>query len=263
MSSVAPLKRYGQHFLRNEQVAAKIVSAFLIEAQNAATGRLNVLEIGPGEGILTKYLVNDHGVNLKLIEIDKRFVEQLTQSFPKLGPAIIQADILKFNLQTLFEGEPFSIIGNLPYNISSQIVFKVIENRQYIKCVHGMFQYEVAKRLTATHGNKDYGITTVLLQAYYHTKRVLTVGNKLFYPPPKVQSAMVQFTRNNVSKLKCDEDLFKKVVKAAFNKRRKVLRNSLAGFEGDWAQIEDKMLGLRAEQLSIEDFVLITRAFES
>jgi len=245
---VKPKKYLGQHFLNDEAIAQNIVESLLNNPSN-------ILEIGPGTGVLSKYLFNKKESEIVLIEIDNESVEYLLQKFPMKKDKIILADFLRFNISSIFENN-YSIIGNFPYNISSQILFNVFENKNRIDQVVGMFQLEVANRICSPPGKKTYGILSVLLQAFFTIENLFTVDENCFTPPPKVKSAVIRLTRNNVKKLNCDEKLFKNVVKAAFNQRRKMLRNGLSAFTIE--NIESSLYSRRAETLSVEEFVFIT-----
>lgn len=248
-TAVKAKKQLGQHFLRDESIAADIVDAL-------PENPVNVLEIGPGMGVLTKYLQPKRGKNLHVIEIDRESVEYLHAHYPELN--VISDDFLRMDLNKIFT-EPFAIIGNFPYNISSQILFKVLDYREQIPVVVGMFQKEVAERVASKPGNKAYGILSVLLQAFYDIEYLFTVHEHVFSPPPKVKSGVIRLTRNAVTQLDCDEKLFVKVVKAAFNQRRKTLRNGLRQtFEQHPEKLQDEIFNMRAEQLSVGDFVRIT-----
>lgn len=253
MHFVQPKKRLGQHFLKDENIAAKIVDSL--------TFKSTVLEVGPGTGVLTKYLINTAG-NLKLIEIDKESVEYLKMNFPEFFDNIIEADFLKFDLSAIFPDQ-FAIIGNFPYNISSQIFFKIIEYRRLIPEAVGMIQKEVAERLAAGPGNKTYGILTVLLGAFYDIKYLFTVSEHVFYPPPKVKSAVIRLTRKENFELGCDEKLFFSIVKTAFNQRRKTMRNSLKVF---WFEKIDPdkhpVFKKRPEELGFEEFQVLTHLLQ-
>lgn len=214
-----------------------------------------VLEIGPGMGVLTQFLLENTNINLKAIEIDTESVAYLHDHFPQLD--VIEGDFLRLSMESLFEGESFSVIGNFPYNISSQICFRVLENRDRIPCLVGMFQKEVAERIAAPAGNKTYGIISVLLQAFYTIDYLFTVHEHVFDPPPKVKSAVIRLTRNSTHQLGCDEKLFVRVVKTAFNQRRKTLRNSLKPITAD-AHLPELIFNQRPEQLSVEEFVVLT-----
>jgi len=249
MYPVIAKKHLGQHFLKDENIARKIVSSL---QQNS-----NVLEIGPGTGVLTKFLSQIPEINLLLVEIDKDSVEYLNTSYPELKEKIIENDFLKMNIETLFDGS-FSIIGNFPYNISSQILFKILEHRNKVNEAVGMFQKEVAVRIASKPGTKDYGILSVLLQSFYNIEYLFTVNENVFVPPPKVKSAVIRIVRNNVKTLECDEKLFFAVVKTAFNQRRKMLRNALSSFTFNNNENVLLLMTKRVEQLSVQDFVLLT-----
>lgn len=244
-------KKYlGQHFLKDEQIAQQIAESL--------TGLTpHVLEIGPGMGVLTKYLHANPALDFHAIEIDTESVAYLHDHYPALH--VIEGDFLKLDLQELFS-EPFAVIGNFPYNISSQILFKVYENRNHIPEVVGMFQKEVAERVAAKPGSKTYGILSVLLSAFYDIEYLFTVHEHVFNPPPKVKSAVIRLRRNQVSALACDETLFSKVVKIGFNQRRKTLRNALKQLAMDLSAVPDGLLSQRAEQLTVADFVTITNS---
>ena len=243
---VKPKKRLGQHFLKNEDIAKKIVDA--IDATNR-----EVLEIGPGMGVLTKYLLQNEQYTLSVVELDEESVEYLHTRYPALSPRIISCDFLALSLDELYR-EPFTIIGNFPYNISSQILFKLLENKDKATQLVGMFQKEVAERVAASPGNKSYGILSVLLQAYFDVEYLFTVDENQFNPPPKVKSAVIRLNRNFDKKLSCDDLFFKKVVKTAFNQRRKTLRNSLKTFTMSERLKNDTILNLRPEQLTVAQF---------
>lgn len=253
MTEVKAKKFLGQHFLTDENIAAKIV-----ESLSPDTHR--VLEIGPGMGVLTKYLITRANTDFHVVEIDRESVAYLHNHYPTLD--VIEGDFLKFDLTTLFH-DSFSIIGNFPYNISSQILFKVFDNREQITEVVGMFQKEVAERVAAGPGSKTYGILSVLLSAFYNIEYLFTVHEHVFNPPPKVKSAVIRLRRNNVSRLDCDEKLFVQVVKAGFNQRRKTLRNALRQLNMPLDSISEDILAKRAEQLSVEQFIQITKTLES
>ena len=247
METVRAKKHLGQHFLRDENIAKNIAKAL----PDAVT---NVLEIGPGMGVLTKYLLQNPNILLKVVEIDTESVAYLHKNYPEL--TVISDDFLKMDLDHLFD-EDFAIIGNFPYNISSQILFKVLEHRNAVPNLVGMFQKEVAERIAAKSGNKTYGILSVLLQAFYDIEYLFTVHEHVFSPPPKVKSAVIRLTRSSRQHLNCDEKLFFKVVKAAFNQRRKTLRNALSVMI-DKTLLTDSIFDKRAEQLTVEDFEKIT-----
>jgi len=243
MKNVRAKKHLGQHFLRDEAIAENIAKALPV-------GISNVLEVGPGMGVLTKYLLKNSEISLKVVEIDTESVTYLCAKYPEL--TVISDDFLKMDLSQLFD-ENFAVIGNFPYNISSQILFRVLEHRNSVPCVVGMFQKEVAERIAAKSGNKTYGILSVLLQAFYDVEYLFTVPEHVFSPPPKVKSAVIRLTRNSRQQLNCDEKLFFTIVKTAFNQRRKTLRNALSGLF-DKAMLTDPIFDKRAEQLSVEDF---------
>lgn len=250
MEKVRAKKHLGQHFLKDETIAEKIAYSLIEEAE--------VLEIGPGMGVLTKYLIENPKVKqLKVVEIDTESVEYLNKNYPKLQENILSADFLKMDLSTIYEKE-FAIMGNFPYNISNQILFKLFENKDKATQLVGMFQKEVAERVCAKHGNKTYGILSVLLSAYFDIEYLFTVHENVFDPPPKVKSAVIRLKRNSVKQLNCDEQLFIKVVKTAFNQRRKMLRQSLKPLGMNFEDIDAVTLTKRAEQLSVEEFIEIT-----
>ncbi len=254
MQQVRAKKALGQHFLKDLSVAKAIAESLVIE------NRMPILEIGPGTGVLTQFLLQNPLFDLTAIELDSESVDYLKQNYPNLN--LIYGDFLKLDLSKLYPEQQFCVIGNYPYNISSQIFFKVLEYREYIPCCVGMIQKEVAERLASKPGKKAYGILSVLLQAYYNIEYLFTIDEHVFLPPPKVKSAVIRLTRNERKSLDCNEDLFKKVVKTAFNQRRKQLRNSLQSLiskEKSIANIFDK----RPEQLSVEEFVELTNLIES
>ena len=251
MRFVKPKKSLGQHFLMDQNIAIKIVESLGADVSD-------VLEIGPGTGVLTQYLLKRPEINLHVIEIDRDSVAYLHENFTELKH-IWSEDFLKADIQQKFEGK-FSIIGNFPYNISSQIFFKVLEMRNRVPEVVGMIQKEVAERIAGKHGKKTYGILSVLLQAFYDIEYLFTVHEHVFDPPPKVKSAVIRVKRNNRTELPCDEKLFVKVVKTAFNQRRKMMRNSLKTIcENLPAEFAEK----RPEQLSVEAFIELTSAIEN
>lgn len=252
-------KSLGQHFLKDLGIAKKIADTIqpdgLPEAHAEAWGSLPVVEVGPGMGVLSRFLV-DNGRTVKAVELDAESVAFLANAFPNLD--VVEGDFLKMDLSALFPGE-MALIGNYPYNISSQIFFKVLENRERIPVVAGMLQKEVAQRICSAPGSKVYGILSVLLQAWYDCKYLFDVGPMVFSPPPKVTSGVIRLTRNSRESLGCDESKFKSVVKSAFGQRRKTLRNSIGGLLGAGNPLlSDPIMGLRPEQLSVEDFIRIT-----
>ncbi len=252
---VRPKKFLGQHFLHDQGMAKKIVDAL------TQTPGMNVLEIGPGMGVLTQHLAANTDLRLKLVEIDRDSVAWLKAHYPGLGDALIEGDFLKLDLSGVFDG-PFSIIGNFPYNISSQIFFKVLEDRDRVQQVVCMLQKEVADRIAAGHGNKTYGILSVLLQAFYRVRYLFKVPPGVFTPPPKVVSAVIRLERNERQRLDCDEALFVKVVRQGFNNRRKTLRNALKNLNLAAEVASLPLLDKRAEQLSVDDFISLTLLIE-
>jgi 16S rRNA (adenine1518-N6/adenine1519-N6)-dimethyltransferase len=252
MLYVNPKKRYGQHFLKDGNIARQISDSLTLH-QNYK----QVLEIGPGTGILTQYLFQATAYQTHIIEVDSEAYQYLLEKYPEKKDHIIFGDFLRLDLSVLFS-EPFAIIGNFPYNISSQILFAVLENHNLVTEVVGMFQKEVALRIAAGPNSKVYGILSVLLQAYYDIEYLFTVDEHVFTPPPKVKSAVIRLKRNNVVSLDCDEKLFPKVVKQAFNQRRKTLRNALRGLNMNNELLTSDILNKRAEQLSVTDFITIT-----
>lgn len=251
MSYIKPKKSLGQHFLNDQNIARKIVDSL-------GTDTPDVLEIGPGMGVLTQYLLKRSELNLRVIEIDRESVAYLHQNFPELEH-IWSDDFLKVDLSSRFDGA-FSIIGNFPYNISSQIFFRVLEMRNQIPEVVGMLQKEVAERIASKHGNKSYGILSVLLQAFYDIEYLFTVPEHVFVPPPKVKSAVIRIKRNHRDTLPCSEKFFVEVVKAAFNLRRKMLRNSLKLIS---TELPERYADKRPEQLSVKDFIELTTEIEN
>ena len=253
MTLVRAKKHLGQHFLTDKNIASKIV-----ESLQTADRYNQVLEVGPGMGILSDFLLQKTGLELFLVDIDTESYEYLAKKYPQLGSHLINADFLEMNFRAYFTGQ-LAVIGNFPYNISSQILFKILDNRQQVVEVVGMFQKEVAERCTAKPGSKEYGILSVFLQAYYKVEYLFTVKAGVFNPPPKVLSAVIRLTRNETTQLNCDEKLFWQVVKAGFNQRRKTLRNAISSLIDKGKMTEDPMLDLRAERLNVEDFVELTR----
>ena len=251
MSVVRPKKNLGQHFLRDQNIARKIVDSL-------GTTIPNVLEIGPGTGILTRFLLQQSKLNVYAVEVDSESVDYLNQQFPSLKERLFTEDFLKWELKNL--PESFSIIGNFPYNISSQIFFRILELRNRVPEVVGMVQKEVAERLSAPPGNKTYGILSVLLAAWYDTEYLFTVPQQVFVPPPKVKSAVIRLRRNSIKSLPCNEALFAGIVKSAFNQRRKMLRNSL----GDRSKnIPGEVATQRPEQLTVDDVIEVTQKIEN
>lgn len=264
MKLVRPKKNLGQHFLKDLSVARAIADTV------DACPDLPILEVGPGMGVLTQYLL-PKGREVKVAEIDFESVEYLRQHFPKLEDGIIEDDFLKMHLENVFGGQSFVLTGNYPYNISSQIFFKMLDYRELIPCCTGMIQKEVAERLAATPGSKTYGIISVLVQLWYDVEYLFTVEPGVFNPPPKVKSAVIRMTRNEVEDCGCDEHLLRRVVKTAFNQRRKMMRGSLKplfaqldherGTQRDHSEfLSQPLLTKRPEQLSVADFVALTNA---
>ena len=279
MKQVRPKKNLGQHFLTDLNIAKAIADTV------DACPDLPVLEVGPGMGVMTQYLV-EKPRPFKVVEIDRESVAYLQEHFPEftrkeergtrneeggtrkeLPREIISADFLRMDLREVFDGQQFVLTGNYPYDISSQIFFKMLDNKDLIPCCTGMIQHEVALRMASQPGNKQYGILSVLIQAWYHVEYLFTVEPGVFNPPPKVQSAVIRMTRNEVTDLGCDEKLFRRVVKTSFNQRRKMLRVSLRQlFNGEQTAsphfFEDPMMTRRPEQLSIQEFVELTNKVE-
>ena len=253
--SVRPKKFLGQHFLKDQGIARDIVDALQVSSKD------EVLEIGPGTGVLTKLLL-EKGKNLHVIEIDRESIAFLKKNFKDLEGRILEGDFLKMDLQKIYPNKHFNVIGNYPYNISSQIFFKVLESKNQVDQLVGMIQKEVAKRITAGPGSKTYGILSVLLQAYYDMEYLFTVQPVSFHPPPKVDSAVIRMKRNNVSKLECDEKLFIRVVKQGFQNRRKTLRNALKPINLPDSVKAEAILDRRAETLGVQDFTDLTNKIE-
>jgi 16S rRNA (adenine1518-N6/adenine1519-N6)-dimethyltransferase len=259
-NGVQAKKYLGQHFLKDENIAEKIASILLLKETN------QVLEIGPGTGVMTKYLV-EQDIDLIAMDLDKESIDYLNEEFKPLVALqsrtrsfeVVYADFLKFDLDQLFPGLQFAIIGNFPYNISSQIIFKTLENRERIPEFSGMFQKEVAKRICAGPGSKTYGILSVLVQAYYEAEYLFTVPPGVFNPPPKVDSGVLRLIRKEHQDLGCDDRMFFKVVKTAFNQRRKTLRNSLKSMIPNAIVKEDVIFDKRPEALGVDEFVSLTK----
>ncbi len=256
MAKVKPKKYLGQHFLKD-----KIIASDIVDSLTNHKSYKHVVEVGPGMGVLTQYLLKKVNIELTVIELDKESVEYLKKAYPLLTNHILFGDFLKHDWQKHFK-EPFAIIGNFPYNISSQIFFRVLDMRSSVEEVVGMIQKEVAQRIASPPGNKTYGILSVLLQAFYEIDYLFTVNPDVFNPPPNVDSAVIRLRRNETNKLDCDESLFFKVVKRGFQNRRKTLRNALKTLALPPIINEDPLLSLRAEQLAVSDFVLLTQKIE-
>ena len=281
-------KSLGQHFLTDLSIAQRIADSLTApvapgdstgdtgsstSSGKDGAGQTDVLEVGPGMGVLTQFLLQRPELNLKMVEIDRESVDYLLVHFPQVNGALIEADFLKLRLETFFKGQ-FCIIGNFPYNISSQIFFKILDYKESVPQVVCMIQKEVAERIAEKPGSKTYGILSVLLQAWYDIEYLFTVGEGAFNPPPKVKSAVIRLVRNSRKELGCDESLFKAVVKTSFNQRRKTMRNSLrpivsakASREG-WneeqvsAFLSQPIFDLRPERLGVEDFISLTRSLQ-
>ncbi|UKN03433.1 16S rRNA (adenine(1518)-N(6)/adenine(1519)-N(6))-dimethyltransferase RsmA [Paracrocinitomix mangrovi] len=254
--SVRPKKHLGQHFLKDESVCVRIADNIFVD--NCPK---HILEIGPGTGALTKYLLDKEDFDVHVMEIDEESVDYLYQNYTQLNGKIHFADFLKSDPTQLFD-EPFAVVGNFPYNISSQILFKVVDFKDHIPLVVGMFQKEVAERVAEKPGSKKYGIISVLIQAWYDVEYLFTVDEHVFIPPPKVKSGVIRLTRNGVNELPCDEKMFIRVVKAAFNQRRKTLRNSLKQIISELnssIDTTDDFFQKRPEHLSVQDFILLTQ----
>ncbi len=254
MGKVKAKKKFGQHFLNDVGVAERIVNSLQAEKVD------HVIELGPGMGVLTNFILQKP-YKCSFIEIDNEAIDYLEQKFPEIKGKIIDSDFLKVDLDANFKGN-LAIIGNFPYNISSQILFRMLDHKDRVLELVGMFQKEVADRVVAGPGSKVYGIISVFIQAYYSAEYLFTLGPEKFNPPPKVNSAVIRLSRNNVAKLECDEKLFIRVVKQTFNQRRKMIRNTIKSF-GIGETFKSEFLTKRPEQLSVEDFVKLTRQIES
>lgn len=252
MQKVKAKKHLGQHFLTDLSIARNIV-----ESLSQTSNYKKVVEVGPGMGVLTQYLIENKNYETFPIDVDKESIGYLVEKYPQLKGNIIYGDFLKMDLNDIAGKEAFAVIGNFPYNISTQILFKVLDHKDQVPEVVGMFQKEVAERFAAAPGSKIYGITSVLLQAFYDVEYLFTVGPDVFDPPPKVQSAVIRFVRNTKMTLDCDEKRFKGIVKMAFNQRRKMMRKSLKGLLSD-SNKNNEILTKRPEQLSVQEFVDLT-----
>lgn len=253
MSSVRAKKHLGQHFLNDKNAAQRIV-----EALTPSLGFKQVLEVGPGMGVLSDFLLQNDSYETFLIDVDDESIEFLADKYPQLGNRLIHGDFLALDFRQYFE-DKMAIIGNFPYNISSQILFKILEERNRVVEMVGMFQKEVAERCVAKPGNKEYGILSVFLQAYYDVSYLFTVKAGAFNPPPKVLSGVMRMVRNERETLDCDEKLFWRVVKAGFNQRRKTLRNALSAVVPKDKMSDNPLYELRAERLTVADFEALTR----
>jgi 16S rRNA (adenine1518-N6/adenine1519-N6)-dimethyltransferase len=253
--SVKPKKHLGQHFLKDKNTSRKIADAY-----DSGIGGNRVLEIGPGTGALTEFLL-ERDLDVWVMDIDTESIHYLRENFQKLKGRIIEGDFLREDLQKYLGTEPFSVVGNFPYNISSQILFRCLDCRNQIPEIMGMFQKEVAQRVAEPPGSKQYGILSVLLQTYYDITYCFTVDEHVFIPPPKVKSGVIRCVRNDRKQLPCDEKLYGQVVKATFNQRRKAIRNTVKPFLSG-VQVEHELLGKRPEQLSVEEFIELTQIIE-
>lgn len=257
MGLVKPKKFLGQHFLKDLGIANDIANTV------DACSNLPILEVGPGMGVLTQFLMKKER-EVKVVELDFESVAYLKENFKALEGHIIEDDFLKLKLENIFDGKPFVLTGNYPYNISSQIFFKMLEYKDIIPCCTGMIQKEVAERIAAEPGSKTYGILSVLIQAWYKVEYLFTVHEHVFNPPPKVKSAVIRMTRNETTDLGCDEKLFKLIVKTTFNQRRKTLRNSIASIlDKSHPLTTDPVFNKRPEQLSVQEFVDLTNRVEA
>jgi 16S rRNA (adenine1518-N6/adenine1519-N6)-dimethyltransferase len=249
-------KHLGQHFLTDKNISKKIAQQF-----GSHQGCKNVLEVGPGMGAMTQYLLEDESLSVSVMELDKESVEYLNAFFPKLKGKIYEGDFLRYDFKTIYGDEPFAVVGNFPYNISSQILFRCIDYRNQIPEIMGMFQKEVAERVAEKKGSKVYGIISVLLQTYYDIAYCFTVDEHVFNPPPKVKSGVIRLTRNERQTLPCDEKLYIQIIKVCFNNRRKMIRNTIKPFLNGKELVSD-YLTMRPEQLDVEDFIRLTLEVE-
>ena len=257
MGLVKPKKFLGQHFLKDLSIAKDIA-----DTVDECPG-LPILEVGPGMGVLTQFLM-EKGREVKVVELDFESVAYLRENFPALEGNIIEDDFLKLKLEKLFDGRPFVLTGNYPYNISSQIFFKMLDYKDLIPCCTGMIQKEVDERIAAGPGSKTYGILSILIQAWYKVEYLFTVHEHVFNPPPKVKSAVIRMTRNETKELGCNERLFKLIVKTTFNQRRKTLRNSISSIlEKGNPLSNDPVFNKRPEQLSVQEFIELTNRVET
>lgn len=256
MGFVKPKKFLGQHFLKDLGIAQDIADTV------DDCPELPILEVGPGMGVLTQFLMKKDR-KVKVVELDFESVAYLKENFTDLKENIIEDDFLKLKLEKIFNGKPFVLTGNYPYNISSQIFFKMLDYKDLIPCCTGMIQKEVAERIAASPGNKTYGILSVLIQAWYKVEYLFTVHEHVFNPPPKVKSAVIRMTRNETTELGCNEKLFKQIVKTTFNQRRKTLRNSISSIlDKNHPLSADPIFNKRPEQLSVKEFVELTNRVE-
>ena len=256
MNSVKPKKFLGQHFLIDLQIAKKIADTV------DACPSIPVLEVGPGMGVLTQYLMQKDRP-LKVVEIDRESVPYLQEHFPALKDSIIEADFLQLDLRQVFDGQPFVLTGNYPYNISSQIFFHMLKHKDLIPCCTGMIQKEVAERIAAKPGSKAYGVLSIMIQAWYDVEYLFTVNENVFNPPPKVKSAVIRMKRNNSEHLGCDENLFRRIVKTEFTMCRKMMRNGMKQIlPKDCPLLDDEIFNKRPEQLSVAEYVELTNRVE-
>lgn len=256
-TDVKAKKHLGQHFLTDLTIARKIVEGLSLKESYQ-----KVIEIGPGMGVLTQFLIENNDYQSYLIDIDSESIVYLKKHFSKIEDNIIEGDFLNMDLQLIAQNKPFAVIGNFPYNISTQILFKILDYKDQIPEMVGMFQKEVAERVASLPGSKAHGITSVLIQAFYDVEYLFTVDENVFNPPPKVKSGVIRLVRNKKTKLECNETLFKTIVKTAFNQRRKTLRNSIKPFIADQHK-EDEIFSKRPEQLSVEEFIALTSLLDN
>lgn len=257
MKAVKPKKFLGQHFLKDLKIAKDIADTI------DSTPDIPILEVGPGMGVLTQFLVKK-GRQIKVVEVDDESVQYLRNEFPQLEENIIEDDFLKMHLENTFDGKPFALTGNYPYNISSQIFFKMLDYKNLIPCCTGMVQREVAQRIASEPGHKTFGILSVLIQAWYKVEYLFGVDENVFNPPPRVKSAVIRMTRNNIQELGCNEKLLKQIVKTTFNQRRKTLRNSIKPILGKNYEItQNEIFNKRPEQLSVQQFIYLTNLVEN
>lgn len=249
-------KSFGQHFLTDLNIAQGIVDALSYDS------KINVLEVGPGQGVLTRYLL-EKDIHLKVVEADEDMVEVIGRNFPELENDIVFLDFLKADLSRIFDGEPLHVIGNFPYNISSQIIFRILKYYTLVPEVVGMFQLEVAERIVSPPGSKKYGVISVLTQAIYDGELIMKVGREVFDPPPKVLSGVISLTRKENLEFDYNRSLFKHIVKTAFNQRRKMLRNTLKSLVAKTNFEDDELLMKRPEQLSVDDYIYLTKNLDN
>lgn len=254
--NVKAKKSLGQHFLKNDAICERVAGSLTLHG-----GYKRALEIGPGMGALTRHLLANEGFETSVVEIDRDSVAYLKKHFPALKERIYEEDFLQMNLVQVF-GEQIAVVGNFPYNISSQILFRVLDYKEIVPEVVGMFQKEVAERIASGPGSRDYGITSVLLQAFYEIEYLFTVDRTEFIPPPKVQSGVIRLRRREKLTLDCDEKLFKTIVKTAFNQRRKTMRNSLKSLAGSGVDTGGDIFNKRPEQLGVDAFIELTHLFD-